>query len=245
MIDIYTHMLPSVEGRKQQFIDAARHLVNQGVKAVATTLDKETNTPLSLYVKEANQTLKDNHIPLTIVEGTEVLASRNFAESCRLQESFSTSQEKYMILTIPAQEEPFYLKDLLYEIQLKKIVPIISEPERHPYFLGHKDGLYKFVKKGAVIQLSSDSVIGKNGKPAKKAAMQFIEHNLAHVIASGASLDNYKQHSLRQAYDVITKEKGAETAQLLMQNAEATFNGQGIQTLPPERIKKTKFLGIF
>jgi protein-tyrosine phosphatase len=44
---------------------------------------------------------------------------------------------------------------------------------------------------------------------------------------------------------VIAKEKGAETAQLLMQNAEATFNGQGIQTLPPERIKKTKFLGIF
>ncbi|MGF9945021.1 CpsB/CapC family capsule biosynthesis tyrosine phosphatase [Priestia megaterium] len=104
---------------------------------------------------------------------------------------------------------------------------------------------YKIVKKGAIVQLSSDSIIGKNGKPAKKAAMQFIEHNLAHVIASGASLDNSKQHSLRQAYDVIAKEKGAGTSQLLMQNAEATFNGQGIQTLPPERIKKTKFLGIF
>jgi protein-tyrosine phosphatase len=56
--------------------------------------------------------------------------------------------------------------------------------------------LYKFVKKRAVIQLSSDSIIGKNGKPAKKAAMQFLEHNLAHVIASGASLDNYEEHSL-------------------------------------------------
>ncbi len=42
--------------------------------------------------------------------------------------------------------------------------------------------------------------------------MQFIEHNLAHVIASGASLDNYKQHSLRQAYDAIAQEKAAETA---------------------------------
>ncbi|MGO0259342.1 CpsB/CapC family capsule biosynthesis tyrosine phosphatase [Priestia aryabhattai] len=112
-------------------------------------------------------------------------------------------------------------------------------------FLEHINGLYKPVKKGATVQLSSDSIIGKNGKPAKKAAMQFIEHNLAHVIASGASLDNYKQYSLRQAYNVITKEKGAETSQLLMQNAEATFNGQGIQILPPERIKKTKFLGIF
>ncbi|MEI2439037.1 CpsB/CapC family capsule biosynthesis tyrosine phosphatase [Priestia megaterium] len=245
MIDIYTHMLPRVEGRKQQFIDAARHLVNQGVKAVATTLDKETNTSLSLYVKEANQMLKDNHIPLTIVEGTEVLASRQFAASYRHQHDILPSHDKYMILTIPTQEEPSYLKDLLYDIQLKEIVPIISEPERHPYFLEHKDGLYKFVKKGAVIQLSSDSIIGKNGKHAKKAAMQFIEHNLAHVIASGASLDNYKQHSLRQAYNVITKEKGAEISQLLMQNAEATFNGQGIQILPPERIKKTKFLGIF
>jgi protein-tyrosine phosphatase len=155
------------------------------------------------------------------------------------------SNETYMILTIPEQEEPAYLEQLLYEIQLNGILPIISQPECHTYFLENKDVFYKIVKKGAIVQLSSDSIIGKNGKPAKKAAMQFIEHNLAHVIASGASLDNYKQHSLRQAYDVIAKEKGAETSQLLMQNAEATFNGQGIQTLPPERIKKTKFLGIF
>jgi len=155
------------------------------------------------------------------------------------------SNEKYIVLTIPKQEEADYLKLLVYEIQLNKIVPIISEPECHPYFLEHKNALYKFVKKGAIVQLSSDSIIGKNGKPAKKAAMQFIERNLAHVIASGASLDNYKQHSLRQAYEVIAKEKGTETSQLLRQNAEATFSGQGIQTLPPERIKKPKFLGIF
>ncbi|MEW4265829.1 tyrosine protein phosphatase [Priestia megaterium] len=245
MIDIYTHMLPRVEGRKQQFIDAARHLVNQGVKAVATTLDKETNASLFLYVKEANQTLKDNNIPLTIVEGMEVVADRRFAESYQRSDTMPASNKKYIVLTIPKEEEADYLKQLIYDIQLNKIVPIISEPECHPYFLKNKNTLYKFVKKGAIVQLSSDSVIGKNGKHAKKAAMQFIERNLAHVIASGASLDNYKQHSLRQAYDVITKEKGAETSQLLMQNAEATFNGHGIQILPPERIKKTKFLGIF
>lgn len=245
MIDIYTHMLPRVEGRKQQFIDAASHLVNQGVKAVATTLDKETNTSLFLYVKEANQTLRDNDIPLTIVEGMEVVADRRFAESYQRLDAMLASNDKYIVLTIPKEEEADYLKQLIYDIQLNKIVPIISQPECHPYFLENKNTLYKFVKKGAIVQLSSDSIIGKNGKHAKKAAMQFIERNLAHVIASGASLDNYKQHSLRQAYDVITKEKGAETSQLLMQNAEATFNGQGIQILPPERIKKTKFLGIF
>ncbi|MFL7943650.1 CpsB/CapC family capsule biosynthesis tyrosine phosphatase [Priestia megaterium] len=245
MIDIYTHMLPGLKGSKQQFLDAAKYLVNQGVKAVATTLDKKTNPSLSLYVKEVNQMLKDNNIPLKIVEGTEVIADRAFAASYHGREAMLASNERYILLTVPEQEEPDYLEQLLYEIQLKEIVPIISQPEFHPYFLEHKNGLYKFVKKGAIVQLSSDSIIGKNGKPAKKAAMQFLEHNLAHVIASGTSLDNYKQHSLRQAYDVIVKEKGAETAQLLMQNAESIFNGQGVQTLPPERIKKTKFLGIF
>ncbi|MED3865127.1 CpsB/CapC family capsule biosynthesis tyrosine phosphatase [Priestia megaterium] len=244
MIDIYTRMLPRTASSKQQFVDAAKHLASQGIKAVAATLnDKETNT--SLYVKEANQTLKDNNIPLTIVEGTEVVADRTFAESYQRRNAMLASNEKYIVLTIPKQEEGDYLKQLIYDIQLNKIVPIISEPECHPYFLKHKSALYKFVKKGAIVQLSSDSIIGKNGKHAKKAAMQFIERNLAHVIASGASLDNYKEHSLRQAYDVVTKEKGAETAQLLMQNAEAAFNGQGIHMLPPERIKKTKFLGIF
>ncbi|MGX4609113.1 CpsB/CapC family capsule biosynthesis tyrosine phosphatase [Priestia megaterium] len=245
MIDIYTHMLPGVEGNKQKFLDAAKYLVSQGVKAVSTTLDKETNTSLSLYVKEANQTLKDNNISLTIVGGTEVIADRTFAASYHRRDIMLPSNETYMILTIPEKEEPAYLEQLLYEIQLNGILPIISQPECHTYFLENKDVFYKIVKKGAILQLSSDSIIGKNGKPAKKAAMQFIEHNLAHVIASGASLDNYKQHSLRQAYDVIAKEKGAEKAQLLIQNAESIFNGRGVQILPPERIKKTKFLGIF
>ncbi|MFP7733883.1 CpsB/CapC family capsule biosynthesis tyrosine phosphatase [Priestia aryabhattai] len=245
MIDIYTHMLPRTANSKQLFVDAAKYLVSQGVKAAATTLDKEMKTSLSLYVKEANQTLKDNNIPLTIVEGTEVMADRAFAESYQRRDAMLASSEKYIVLTVPKQEEADYLEQLLYEIQLNKIVPIISEPECHPYFLAHKNELYKLVKKGGIVQLSSDSIIGKNGKPAKKAAMQFIEHNLAHVIASGTSLDNYKQHSLREAYDVIGKEKGAATVQLLMQNAATTFNGQGVQILPPERIKKTKFLGIF
>ncbi len=70
MIDIYTHMLPWTASSKQQFVDAAKHLVSQGVKAIATTLDKETNASLSLYVREANQTLKDNNIPLTIGDGS-------------------------------------------------------------------------------------------------------------------------------------------------------------------------------
>ncbi|MFP8640622.1 CpsB/CapC family capsule biosynthesis tyrosine phosphatase [Priestia aryabhattai] len=245
MIDIYTRILPREERGKQQFIDAAEYLVSQGVKVVATTLDKKANSSLSLYVKEVNQMLKDDNVPLKIVEGMEVTADRAFVATYHGREAMLTSNERYILLTVPDQEEPDYLEQFLYEIQLKEIVPIISQPECHPYFLEYKNGLYKLVKKGAIIQLSSDSIIGKNGKRAKKAAMQFLEHNLAHVIASGVSVENYKEHSLRQAYDVIAKEKGAETAQLLRKNAESIFNGQGVQILPPERIKKTKFLGIF
>jgi protein-tyrosine phosphatase len=123
-------MLPRTASSKQLFVDAAEHLVSQGVKAVATTLnDKETNTSLSLYVKEVNQTLKDNNIPLTIVEGTGVVAYHMFAESYQRCDAMLASNEKYIVLTIPKQEEADYLKQLVYEIQLNKIVPIISEPD--------------------------------------------------------------------------------------------------------------------
>jgi len=39
VIDIYTHMLPWTVSSKQQFLDAAKYLVSQGVKGVSTTLD--------------------------------------------------------------------------------------------------------------------------------------------------------------------------------------------------------------
>jgi len=245
VIDIYTHLLPKESGGKQQFLNIAKHLVSQGVQAITTVSENHSEESLAPYIKEANQLLKECNIPLVIGEGIKRVADRKFAETYNHQEKAGTSLDKYIILTLPANEELSYLEPLLFKIQLNQTVPLISAPECHPYFQDNKNELYNLVKKGAIVQLSSDSIVGKNGKATKRAAMQFIEYNLAHVIASGTSLDNYKQHSLREAYEVIAKEKGAEVAQLLMQNAEAIFNGNGIKTLPPERIKKTKFLGIF
>ncbi|WP_286676948.1 hypothetical protein [Priestia megaterium] len=44
------------------------------------------------------------------------MANRTFAESYQRRDAMLASNEKYIVLTIPKQEEADYLKQLVYEI---------------------------------------------------------------------------------------------------------------------------------
>ncbi|TYR78839.1 tyrosine protein phosphatase [Priestia megaterium] len=245
MIDIYTYMMPKTSGSTKEFQEAAKFLTDQGVKVVMAAPHETDYSPVSMYVDEANRVLESQVIPLKVVSGKRVMVNERFIQTANRSFLTINDTNKYMLLGVPQKDKPTYLEHIVYELQLDGIVPIISEPERHPYFLENKDELYQLVKQGAIVQLASDSIVGANGKKEKKAAFQFIEHQLAHVIASGVSIDTYRHYSLDKAYEVIVKAYSQEKAKMFMQNAKAIVEGEGIQMLPPERVKKSKFLGLF
>ncbi|MBU8687443.1 hypothetical protein KM918_08850 [Priestia megaterium] len=104
---------------------------------------------------------------------------------------------KYLIIDLPGESAINEFEDIIYKVQLKGVVPIISEPKMHPFILDNSQKLYQFVKIGAIIQLSVASILGQNGSKAKRAAFQFIEHRLAHVIAPGVTTQTFKTYGLQ------------------------------------------------
>lgn len=250
MIDIYTNILPNVNsGPKsvEEFLEMANVLVKQGVtEVVAAPLYDGKDSSCRESVDLANEWLRKSSISLRVLPGQKVIASTNMIVSNEEYYTMTINEkEKYMFLHIPQDVEIEVLENIAYELQLKGIVPVLNEPECHSLFVENPAHLYKLVKNGAVVQLSAQSVLGGNGSKAKKAAYQFIDHGLAHVIASGVNRENYQQYGLQKAYSAVSKKYGNSKLYHFMENAEAIASGKAVYKQEPERIKKTKFLGIF
>ncbi|MGG0031216.1 CpsB/CapC family capsule biosynthesis tyrosine phosphatase [Priestia megaterium] len=250
MIDIYTNILPNVNsGPKsvEEFLEMANVLVKQGVtEAVAAPLYDGKDSSCRESVDLANEWLRKSSISLKVLPGQKIVASTQMILSNKEYYMMTINEnEKYMFLEIPQDVEIEVLENIAYELQLKGIVPVLNEPERHSLFVENPAHLYKLVKNGAVVQLSAQSVLGGNGSKAKKAAYQFIDHGLAHVVASGVNRENYQQYGLQKAYSAVSKKYGNSKLYHFMENAEAIASGKAVYKQEPERIKKTKFLGIF
>ncbi len=250
MIDIYTNILPNVNNGPQsaeKFLEMANVLVKQGATEVVAAPLYDGKVPSYREdVNLANELLRKSSISLKILPGQKVVASTNMILSNEEYYTMTINEnEKYMFLHIPQDVEIEVLESIAYKLQLKGIVPVLNEPEHHSLFVENPAHLYKLVKNGAVVQLSAQSVLGGNGGKSKKAAYQFIDHGLAHVIASGVNRENYQQYGLQKAYSAVSKKYGNSKLYHFMENAEAIASGKAVYKQEPERIKKTKFLGIF
>ncbi|TYR78840.1 tyrosine protein phosphatase [Priestia megaterium] len=255
MIDIHLSLLPNIRkgpNVAETFLEMSKTLIDHGVTAVAATPFYDGQDPefekhnIITYVEAANETLQRASLPLQIVPGQRALIHPNLYRSYENNHLLTINENsKYMLLQIPTDDFSSYIEYVTYQLQLSGVIPIISEPECHFHFVANPDRLYRLVKRGVIVQLSSSSIVGENGRKAKKAALTFLTNGLAHVIASGAHAGNYRSYSLRKAYDVLKKQYSSQVMYMLMENAEAIINGQSVYKDPPERVKKEKFLRIF
>lgn len=174
MIDIYTNILPNVNsGPKsvEEFLEMANVLVKQGVtEAVAAPLYDGKDSSCREGVDLANEWLRKSSISLKVLPGQKIVASTQMILSNEEYYMMTINEnEKYMFLEIPQDVEIEVLENIAYELQLKGIVPVLNEPERHSLFVENPAHLYKLVKNGAVVQLSAQSVLGGNGSKAKSS----------------------------------------------------------------------------
>jgi len=253
VIDLYTNILPNV-GKgprdKTAFLAMAKSLANQGVTAAvaAPLYEREgaDSSSISTYIAAANESLQHSFIPLTILPGQKAIIHNHLVQAYEQNAVVTINQTtKYMLLQLSTDYTFSSTEQILYQLQLKGIVPIISEPERNAIFLEKPDHLYELVRKGAIVQLSAGSLTGQNGRKEKKAALSFINNGLAHVIASGVCGDTYEQYALPKAYDMLSKQFGTQALYKFIENADYIVEGKGIFKEQPERIKKGKILGIF
>ncbi|MFJ7974805.1 tyrosine-protein phosphatase [Peribacillus sp. NPDC096379] len=255
MIDIHCHILPGIDDGAQHVPDSlamAKLAVSQGIHSIIATPHhkngKYENTKQDILnrVTELNERLVEEQIPLKIFPGQENRIYGELVEDYQSGEILTVNDTgTYVFIELPTGHVPRYTEQLLYDIQMQGLTPIIVHPERNQELITNPNMLYQFVKKGTLTQTTAASVAGGFGKKIKKFSLQLIEANLTHFIASDAHNVTTRSFKLNEAYDLIEEKYGVDMVYLFMDNAELLLQGKTVYKEVPQQITQKKFLGIF
>ncbi|KYG31285.1 hypothetical protein AZF06_05955 [Priestia endophytica] len=218
-----------------EMISNAREMVQEGITNVIVLVKNEDEAS---SVKELSRLLAKESLPLKL----EIISL------CELNEAlfYETKQgnvytlgkrERYVYIDYAVEKNQFEIEKIFYDLQMKGIVPIIPAPEAMEIFQSQPNLLYEYIKKGALSQISIASLLGKNGRKAKKFAVKFLNANLADLVGT-AYMDEYI--SLQEGYEFIAKKFGESTAIKLQRNASSLLVGESIIREEPERISSRR-----
>jgi len=254
MIDTHCHILSGIDDGAQTIDDSlkmAKLAIEEGITTIIATPHhnngKYENPKASILEKvaELNRVLQAEKLPLTILPGQETRITGEFIEDWENDRVLPLNQTQYLFVEFPSSHVPRYAEKMLYDLQLKGLIPIIVHPERNQEIHERPEILYQLVKKGASAQLTAGSLCGKFGKKVKSFSEQLIEANLIHFVASDAHNITSRAFHLEHAYEVVEDKYGIDMLYLFRENAALLVEGKNVYKEMPQQVKKKKFLGIF
>ncbi|MFZ3591234.1 tyrosine-protein phosphatase [Bacillus sp. DJP31] len=254
MIDIHCHILPGMDDgpkEKQGFLEMANAAVQDGISHVFATphhrngIYENVKQQILEGVGKANQLLQQEKIPLILLAGQELKIHRDIFWSIEKEEVLTLdNQGNYLLIELLSGKVPSYTLEIVYEILIKGITPIIVHPERNKMFQEDPSLLYELVKMGALTQITAGSILGRFGKNSKSLSEKLIEHRIAHFIATDAHNISSRGFALTKAYDQITSKFGIATTYYLKENSHFLMMGDSLQIEEPIPIRK-RSLGFF
>lgn len=237
LIDTHCHILPSLDDGAESMVEAiemARYAVQRGVNTIVATphytYGSYNNDAVSVRnaVNEFVDELKMQGIKLTVHPGQEVRVFKYFMEDLLSGKILTLNETQYLLLELPSIGVPDYFDELLHELRVIHLTPVLAHPERNAEFLKFPNRLREYVENGLICQVTSDSFSGLFGSKIRKFAYDLCKQNLVHIIASDAHNVTTRQGNLTEVMRAISTSFGIERAQYYVHNAARLINGDSI-----------------
>lgn len=214
--DMHSHLLPGVDDgfpSPEKTLEALQFLHQHGVSAVKMTphfmKDYPENTREAIERKyQSFIETNASAIPLRLSLGGEYMLDSCFPD--RVEEGLLTLDKDHTLVlceTSYMMMEP-RMKEMLYEVMLKGIQPVIAHPERYQY--ASKPMYQRWKEKEYLFQLNLLSLAGVYGKPAKVKALQLLNDGMYDYVGS----DLHRLNNVEQMVSSIRLSK-KETDHLL------------------------------
>lgn len=250
MIDIHCHILPEVDdGSKSldESIEMAKIAQNEGIKKIINTshyhfdFKYKKGNELKQICKEFNSTLKENNIDIEVIVGNELYYTEDLIGKLDDLDFFTLNDSRHILIEFSPSNFPKNLADIIYEIKLKKYIPILAHVERYKDIQGNPNLIYDFIKEGALIQINASSILGKNGKEAEMTSEILLNNNMVHFVGTDAHSSTKRRPLLKEAYEYVKSNYGQENAELLFnKNAELVINDKVIDIKEPSKYVEKK-----
>ncbi len=215
-IDIHTHILSSLDDGPEnmdQSLEMARKFVDHGTRRIFATphgyspyfhADKRAiiNT-LDIFT----DLLSSNGIALEVRIGMEIRIHLELLAHILSNEAMCLGDkragERFLLLELPTREWPQKLLEVIYELRIRHITPIIAHPERNFAVMQHPAIVSDAVSEGAWLQITAGSCTGAFGSNCLKTAKRLASEGWIHLVASDAHDLVHRAPGLLRAWEVI------------------------------------------
>lgn len=251
LIDLHTHILPAVDDGAPDLAEAeamARVALADGILRVAATphslrLPPGTGLPeLEARAAELQRRLAASNLPLAVVAGAETALIAALPRQLETGAFITLNRSRYILLELPYVGLPTALEEIMFQVQVRGLVPILAHPERSADLRHHPERLRGLVERGALVQITAGSLEGQFGGSAQRAARQLLGEGLVHVIASDAHSSTDRAPRLSAAMALAAEIVGPERAgRLAAANPAAILADQPLQVEPPAPPHRRRF----
>ncbi|MFZ5585634.1 MAG: tyrosine-protein phosphatase [Thermodesulfobacteriota bacterium] len=242
MIDLHCHILPKFDDGPQSWEDSlamARMAAKDGITDLVATphfgkvFYQHDLDAIRKAVHLLGQRLREEGVALRIYAGADVALDsdlQNWVQEGRLPTIADNG--RYFLLEPPEGLSLSGIEQMVFELKLAGLTPIITHPER----MEAGDDwawLRRLVELGCLSQLTGMSLTGGFGPKARKQARHLLREGLAHIIASDAHSPRHRPPLLSEAREALIDLVGSETALLMLKTwPQAVLEGRELE-LPP------------
>ena len=254
MIDVHCHILPDVDDGSE----CMQESINMAIIAKEQGIDKIIATPhyhpefkylkgeeLNKVCEEFKKQLKENNIDIEIYLGNEIYFTYDLIEKISELDFYCLNKSKYILIEFPPTNFPLNLCNIVYELKQKGFIPVLAHVERYIKIHDDPEIIYDCIKTGAIIQINSSSLIGKQGKEIQRFCNLLIGRNMVHLVATDAHGSQRRRPMMKDAYQYIEKKYSKEIADnLFINNAQCILDNKEIIIEEPfeKSMEKVSFL---
>ena len=254
MVDLHSHLIWGIDDgskSKEMTINMLKKAVEGGTRKLVLTphyLPGYYEVPIN-EVKEKTKNLsilaEEEGLDIQIYSGQEVYFSKKLLEYYENKLIGTINDSIYMLIEFNMKN--FSIKEVievLYELQLNGIVPVIAHPERYHIFRKKPSLINEFIKEGFLFQLNIGSITGDFGKEVKKIAEIFLKNKIYSFFGSDAHRDEKRNPNMSKGIEVL-KDMDNNYVNYLNDSGERLLNNEEIKFMGSLIKEKKGLLGLF
>ena len=239
MIDLHCHILPglddgpidiseSVEMARMAAADGISKIVaapHIGSSGLSESDDKEKLSEIiDEKIDQLKGCLKGENILVDILRGGEVSAFMPL-HTCK---TFTINQTSYLIVEFPHTYLPANAREIIFNMSISGLRPIISHPERNPSVVQNPERLQTLIQSGALVQITAASLTGEFGRDTQACALYLLRQEMVNFVVSDGHSINGRPPVMSEAFKAVKRQFGQERADaLFVRNPAAVLEGGG------------------
>lgn len=189
--DIHCHLIPAVDdgaSSLEEALDMLKEGSSSGLASVATTPHFWPGTHDFGTLDDHERAFRPvrEASDISLIRGCEVRVNTALLPIMGDRRLTYGQAGKFILLELPTQEVPTYLKEIIFNLRLDGVTPIIAHPERNFGLLSSPEQLLPIIRAGALLQLTASSIEGGLGPTIQAFSRALLELKLVSFVASDA-----------------------------------------------------------